>query len=186
MRKIVNSTFVSLDGVMNHMERWHFTYINDESDAIALEQLSASGAMLMGRTTYEVYATAWPSRHDPVADRLNAMPKFVVSTSITDPTWENTTVIADDAIGRIRAMRQHDGDPILMHGFGPLAKELLRNGLLDELHLWVHPVLAGVGEAGDVLLTPGLNVTLDHVGTRPLTTGIVLLSYRATNGDQER
>jgi dihydrofolate reductase len=179
MRPVINSTFVSLDGVVNHMEKWHFDYVDDESDAIALEQVSAGGAILMGRNTYEIYAAAWPSMKSPVADVLNRMPKYVVSTSITKPTWENTTVIADDPIGRIRAMREDPGDPILMHGFGPLAKELLREGLLDELHLWVHPVLAGVGGPDDVLLTPGLNVTLTHTGTRPLSSGVVLLSYRA-------
>lgn len=184
MRPVINSTFVSLDGVINHMEKWHFDYVDDESDAIALEQVSAGGAIVMGRNTYDIYAAAWPSMQSPVADLLNRMPKYVVSTSITNPTWQNTTVIADDPIGRIRAMREEPGDPILMHGFGPLAKELLREGLLDELHLWVHPVLAGVGEPDDVLLTPGLNVTLTHTGTRPLSSGVVLLSYRAPTNQQ--
>jgi dihydrofolate reductase len=181
MRTIINSTFVSLDGVINHMEKWHFAYVDDESDAIALEQIAAAGAMLMGRYTYEVYAAAWPSMQGPVADLLNRMPKYVVSTSIANPTWEHTTVIADDPIGRIRSMREEAGDPILMHGFGPLAKELLREGLLDELHLWVHPVLAGVGGPDDVLLTAGLNASLTLTGTRPLASGVVLLSYRATS-----
>lgn len=179
MRTIINSTFVSLDGVINHMEKWHFAYVDDESDAIALELTAAGGAILMGRNTYEVYAGAWPSMQGPVADLLNHMPKYVVSTSIRNPTWENTTVIADDPIGRIRAMREEAGDPILMHGFGPLAKGLLREGLLDELHLWVHPVLAGIGGPDDVLLTPGLNVNLTHTATRPLSSGVVLLSYRS-------
>jgi dihydrofolate reductase len=183
MRPIVNSTFVSLDGVINHMEAWHFGYIDDESDAIALEQVAAGGAILMGRNTYEVYAGAWRSMEGPVADLLNGMPKYVVSKTLTDPAWANTTVIADDPTGRIRAMRDEPGEPILMHGFGPLAKDLLRHGLLDELHLWVHPVLAGVGGPDDVLFTPGLQATLTHTGTRTLSSGVVLLSYRAaTNG----
>lgn len=184
MRPIINSTFVSLDGVINHMEKWHFDYVDDESDAIALEQVSAGGAILMGRNTYDVYAAAWPSMQTPVADLLNRMPKYVVSTSLTSPTWQNTTVLADDPIGRIRKLRDGPGDPILMHGFGPLAKELLREGLLDELHLWVHPVLAGVGEPDDVLLTPGLSVTLTHTGTRTLSSGVVLLSYRASTSER--
>ena len=70
MRPIINSTFVSLDGVINHMEMWHFDYVDEESDAVALEQVSAGGAILMGRNTYEVYATAWPSMQSPVADLL--------------------------------------------------------------------------------------------------------------------
>jgi len=185
-RPIINSTFVSLDGVINHMETWHFAYVDDESDALALEQVVTGGAILMGRKTYEVYAAAWPSMQGPVADLLNRMPKYVVSTTLTDPTWPPTTVIASDPIERIRAMREEPGDPILMHGFGPLAKELLREGLLDELHLWMHPVLAGVGEPEDVLLTPGLNVTLTHTGTRALSSGVVLLSYRAPTRDRSR
>ncbi len=178
MRPIVNSTFVSLDGVINHMEAWHFDYVDDELGAIARDQLYTSDAMLMGRATYESYAGVWPSRSDEYADRINTIPKYVVSTTLTAPEWENTTVISGDMVDEARALKARDGQGILMHGYGPVAKTLLREGLLDELHLWVHPAFAGVGEGDDLLLEPGLKTTLQLTGTQTLQSGIVLLSYR--------
>src|SRR6476619_4353158 len=87
MGKIVNSTFISLDGVVNHMDRWHFDYIDAESDAFALQQLRDSQAMLMGRNTYDVYAGAWPGRDGEYAERINAMPKYVASSTLQAPSW---------------------------------------------------------------------------------------------------
>lgn len=145
MRTIVNSTFVTLDGVVNHMEKWHFGYVDDEANALATDQLAASEAMLMGRQTYDVYASSWPERDGEYADRINAMPKHVVSTTLTDPHWNNTTVIDGDVVERVRSLKQQEGGSILMHGFGPDARTLLGVSLVDELHLWFHPVLAGVG-----------------------------------------
>jgi dihydrofolate reductase len=179
MRPIVNSTFVSLDGVINHMEKWHFDYIDDELDAIARDQLFAADAMLMGRQTYEAYAAVWPARSDEYADRINDMPKHVVSTTLATPEWNNTTVLGADWLGEVEHLKTQPGKAILMHGYGPLAKTLLRRGLLDELHLWVHPALAGVGQGNDLLLDPGLNVTLEFAGARPMKSGVVVLSYRA-------
>jgi dihydrofolate reductase len=179
MQPIISSTFVSLDGVINHMDRWHFQYIDDESVEIALEQLNAADTMLMGRNTYEVYAASWPDRHDSLSDRINAMPKLVASTTLTNPSWNNTTVLSGDLVPAVRELKQRNSGPILMHGFGPIAKTLLREGLLDEIHLWYNPAFAGIGGPDDVLLTPGLNQHLTHTGTRTLASGVVMLSYHA-------
>jgi dihydrofolate reductase len=179
MRSIVNSTFVSLDGIVNHMERWHFDFIDDDVNTIALDQLLASDALLMGRKTYEGYAAAWPTRDDEYSDRINAIQKYVVSTTLTAPEWKPTTVINGDLVERVRELKRKDGDNILMHGFGPVAKTLLREGLLDELHLWYHPAFAGVGGPDDMLFTPDLNVKLRHTETTTLKSGIVILSYHA-------
>ncbi len=179
MQPIINSTFVSLDGVINHMDRWHFEYADEESAELALEQLNAADTMLMGRNTYEIYAGAWPDRHDTFADRINTMPKVVASTTLTDPTWENTTVLAGELVPAVRDLKQHNSGPILMNGFGPIAKTLLSEGLLDEIHLWFNPAFAGAGGPGDVLLTPGLNHHLTHTATRTLGSGVVMLSYQA-------
>lgn len=177
MGKIVNSTFVSIDGVINHMEAWHFAYITDEQTQIALEQLQASEALLMGRHTYDVYATSWPSRDGEVADTINRMPKYVASTTLDKADWNNTTVIKDDLVAEVAKLKQQGGD-ILMHGFGPVANTLITNGLLDVLHLWVHPHFAGVGGPGDLLLNQGNNSRLELIGTRTLKSGVVLLSYQ--------
>jgi len=179
MQPIINSTFVSLDGVINHMDRWHFEYADDESGAIALEQLNAADTLLMDRNTYETYAGVWPDRHDALSDRINTMPKLVASTTLTNPTWNNTTVLSGELVRAVRDLKQHNSGPILMHGFGPIAKTLRREDLLDEIHLWYSPAFAGLGGPDDVLLTPGLNHHLTHTATRTLGSGVVMLSYRA-------
>ncbi|WP_162605644.1 dihydrofolate reductase family protein [Jiangella ureilytica] len=134
-RTISASAFVSLDGVVNHMEKWHYDYVDDESDALALEQLRAAGALLMGRKTYEVYAATWPGRDGVYADAINAMPKLVASTTLGQPARANTEVLDGELVQSIRALRAEDGAPILMHGYGPVAKALLEAYLL-ELDRW--------------------------------------------------
>ena len=178
MRPLINSTFVSLDGVVNHMEKWHFDYIDEETDAFALTQLRDAEAMLMGRATYDVYAAVWPQRGGEYAERLNHMPKYVASTTLTEPAWAGTTVLDGDLVEAVRELKNQDGGPILQHGVGSVTKTLLAAGLVDELHLWYHPVLAGAGGPEDMLLTPGLNITFQTTGTRVFTNGLVVMSMR--------
>ena len=178
MGKIVNSTFVSLDGVINHMDRWHFDFVDDESNIIALQQLRDSSAMLMGRHTYDVYAASWPDRDGDYADLLNAMPKYVVSNTLKTTSWANTTVLEGDWIEAVSRLKQNPDMNILMHGYGPVAKTLMRHGLLDQLFLWVHPMLAGVGASDDLLLSEGLNQRLTLMDIQRLASGVVILSYQ--------
>jgi dihydrofolate reductase len=175
MGKIINSTFVSIDGVINHMEVWHFGYIDDELQQIALEHMQASEALLIGRNTYDAYASSWPNRDGVLAERINSMPKYVVSTTLDKADWNNTTVIKGDLVAEAAKLKQ--GGDILIHGFGPIAHTLMTNGLLDVLHLWVHPHFAGVGGPGDMLLRAGSDTRLELLGTRILKSGIVMLSY---------
>ena len=175
MGKITNSTFVSIDGVINHMEAWHYAYIDAEADSIALEQLQASQALLMGRHTYETYAAVWPSRGGEYAHLINSMPKYVVSTTLEAADWNNTTVIKGDVVAQAAKLRQQ-GD-VLMHGFGPVANTLIAAGLLDVLHLWVNPQFAGVGGSTDLLLNEGNNARLELTSARVLKSGVVMLSY---------
>lgn len=176
MAKIINSTFVSIDGVINQMEAWHFDLNSDDMAQITLEQIRASGAMLMGRKTYDVYADAWPQRTGEYPDEINSIRKYVVSTTLEKADWANTTIISDNVVEEVGSLKRQGGD-ILMHGFGPVAQMLIKNGLLDELHLWVHPRFAGVGTAGDMLFSEGNNARLELTGTRVLDSGVVLLSY---------
>ena len=178
MGKIVNSTFVSLDGVINHMDKWHFDYISEQTDQLALQQIRQADAMLMGRKTYEIYASVWPDRDDEYAARINAIPKHVVSTTLKDPQWNAATVVQGDLLAAAARLKETAGT-ILMHGFGPLAKALANAGALDELHLWYHPVLAGVGEADDVLLTQGLNTTFHTTGTTTFDNGVVVIAMQS-------
>ncbi len=182
MRKLVNATFASLDGVIERMEAWHFGYIDAEANRIATDQLLHSDAMLMGRRTYELYAGEWPGREDGgYVDKLNTMPKYVASRTLTAPTWPNTTVICEDLVGAVKELKDQPGGDILMHGLGPVAQTLLDHGLLDELHLWVHPVLAGVGDIGDLLFNPGTSATLTLSDVRRLESGVVILSYATSD-----
>ena len=179
MRKIVNSTFVSLDGVINHMDRWHFGFIDDELEALALDQMRASDALLLGRHTYDIYASAWPARDGELADRINAIAKYVASTTMQTADWTNTTIISGDLVEAVAALKREDGKNILMHGYGPVAKTLMHNGLLDELCLWVHPVLAGVGTTADMIWGEDVHARLELEDVKTLASGIVMLTYRA-------
>lgn len=181
MGEIINSTFISIDGVINHMEAWHFAYIDDESEQIALEQLRASEALLMGRHTYEAYASVWPQRGGVLADVINSMPKYVASATLDKAAWNNTTVIKADLVAEVTRLKRQGGD-ILMNGFGPVANTLIANGLLDVMHLWVHPHFAGIGGPGDLLLNEGNSTRLELIGSRTLKSGVVLLSYRVPAG----
>lgn len=177
MGKIVSSTFVSLDGVVNHLDRWHFDFIDDESGEFAQRQLDEHGALLMGRNTYQAYAGAWPDRDGAMADRINAMPKYVASTTLDAPEWANTTVLTGDLVEAVTELKSDPALDILMHGYGPVAKTLLANGLLDELFLWVHPMLAGIGGPDDLVLAQGLNTRLELLDVVRLGSGIVILRY---------
>ena len=179
MRRIVNSTFVSLDGVINHMDRWHFDFIDEELEALALEQMRASDALLLGRHTYDAYASVWPGRDGELADRINAITKHVASTTMKTADWANTTIIRGDLVDAVAELKDADGANILMHGYGPVAKTLMRNGMLDELCLWVHPVLAGVGTTDDMIWSEDVHARLALDDVTTFRSGIVVLTYRA-------
>jgi dihydrofolate reductase len=179
MRRVISSTFASLDGVINHMDAWHFAYVDEEATKIAAGQLEASDALLMGRHTYDVYAQAWPGRDGGYADTINSIRKYVASTTLERADWAGTQIIRDDLTGTVARLRQEPGGDILMHGFGPVARTLLAAGLLDELHVWVHPAFAGVGGPGDLLFSEGTSGRLDLLQVRTLASGVVILAYGA-------
>jgi dihydrofolate reductase len=122
---------------------------------------------------------AWPGRDGEHAGRINKMSKYVASTTLPAADWANTTVLTGDLVEAVAALKEASERNILMHGYGPVAKTLMRHHLLDELVLWVHPMLAGVGAPGDLLLTEGLNARLKLLDVRTLASGVVILSYRA-------
>jgi dihydrofolate reductase len=155
MGKIVVTEFVSLDGVMEDpggsesFERggWAFEFSRgDEGDKFKLDETMGSDALLLGRVTYEGFAAAWPAREGEFADKFNSMPKYVVSSTLSDPEWTNTTVLSGELaedVGRIRDA--HDGD-VVVHGSGTLTRDLLDRDLVDELRLMVFPVVLGGGK----------------------------------------
>jgi dihydrofolate reductase len=179
MRRIINSTYVSLDGVIEAPQEWPDTGSDPNSYTIQNDLLQACDAVLMGRHTYDGFAPVWPTRSgDPMSDRINSMPKYVVSRTLRDPEWTNTTVIADDPIGAIRRLKDEPGQDIVQYGFGVLSHELLRHGLLDELRLWIHPLFVGHGGPDGLLFRDGPPKTFDLHDTVVLKNGHLIAVYR--------
>jgi dihydrofolate reductase len=174
----VNSTYVSLDGVIEHLQQWHFDYIDDAATKLAWDQLAASDALLMGRVSYEGHLEAWPSRTGDFADKINSMKKYVVSATLDEAEWNNTDVIKGDLAEEVASIKRQPGADILMYGFGPVADTLLQHGLLDELCLWIHPVLAGVGEPRDLLFRRRDASKLKLLDNQTLDSGVVILTYQ--------
>jgi dihydrofolate reductase len=155
MGRIVVTEFVSLDGVMEapgggegfRHDGWSFEIDRGaEGDAFKVEETRDSAALLLGRRTYEGFAEAWPSRQGEFADRFNSMPKYVVSSTLRDPEWTNTTVLEGDVAESVRALKDRvDGD-IVVHGSAQLAQALLEQDLVDELRMMVFPVVLGTGK----------------------------------------
>jgi dihydrofolate reductase len=157
MGKLVVTQFVSVDGVfqdpggVGEIERggWSFKFDRSkEGDEFKLDELMAADAQLLGRVTYEGFAAAWPTMTDEegFADKMNSMPKFVVSTTLDNPSWENTTVISGDVAKEVRKLKDEiDGD-ILVAGSGQLVQTLVDEDLVDEWRLMFHPAIVGQGK----------------------------------------
>jgi dihydrofolate reductase len=182
MRKLVNSTYVTLDGVIKDPQDWpSLGSFSEAGDKIQTDLLLSCDAVLMGRHTYEGFLPVWSGRSgDPYTDHINATSKYVVSSTLTDPAWENTTVIERDPVGAVRELKAREGKSIVQYGFGPIAHELMAAGLLDELRLWLHPFFVG-GKAGDedLLHRAGSSSTFELAESTTLESGIVILVYRA-------
>jgi dihydrofolate reductase len=155
MARIVITEFVSLDGVMEDPGGaeeyvhggWTFEIERGaEGDRFKMEEAMNSDALLLGRTTYEGFAAAWPSREGEFAEKFNAMPKYVVSSTLRDPEWNNTTVLTGDLAQEVAQLRESGDGDIVVHGSAQLAQALLAQDLADELRLMVFPVLLGSGK----------------------------------------
>lgn len=155
MGRVVVTEFVSLDGVIEdpggsedfEHGGWSFKFERgDEGDKFKLDEALESDALLLGRVTFEGFAEAWPHREGEFADKFNEMPKYVVSTTLDEPEWNNSTVIKDDVAAEVAKLKgQHDGD-IVVHGSGQLVQTLMQEGLVDEYRLMVFPVVLGSGK----------------------------------------
>jgi dihydrofolate reductase len=175
VRQLVVSEFVSLDGVTDDPQ-WTAPYWSDDIGRFKFAELFGSDSLLLGRVTYEGFAEAWPGRTDEqgYADRINGMPKHVVSTTLTAPTWNNSQVIDADVAGQIRELKQQDGQDILVFGSGTLAQTLIREGLVDRYHLLVYPVVLG---AGRKLFRDETATRLRLAETRSFPSGVIGLIY---------
>ncbi len=177
MRKVALTEFISLDGVIEAPHEWHFPFFGEDAGQYKLEEVFATDALLLGRVTYEGFASAWPSMTDEqgFADRFNGLPKYVVSTTLQNPEWNNSHVIRGNLAGELGKLKREPGQDIVIHGSGKLANSLMAEGLIDEYRLLVHPVVVGKGQR---LFEDGTSLAaLDLVDSRPLGNGVILLTY---------
>ena len=174
MRRVIESTLVSLDGVIGDPQVWAEPYFNEEAGELALKQLLVTDAMLMGRRTYELFAAMWPAATGAYADRMNGIAKYVFSSTLQTAEWSNSTIIGGDVAAAVGELKRQDGQDLVVYGHGPLLQTLLKQKLLDELRLWVHPLLVG---RGTTLLREGASAALELVATGTLETGVVILTY---------
>ena len=190
MGQIVVTEFVSLDGVMEDPGGaedfkhggWSFKISRgDEGDKFKLDETFASEALLLGRVTYECFAEAWPSRDGEFADKFNNMPKYVVSSTLAEPEWNNSTVLNGDVVEEVGKLRQElDGD-IVVHGSAMLVQTLLEHDLVDQLRLMVFPVVLGSGKRlfGDTSDTKPLRL----VDSKVVGDGVTILVYEPASSE---
>src|SRR5215212_5180580 len=180
MRKVVASEFVSLDGVVESPEKWHFPYYNDQmGDAIGAA-MAASDAMLMGRVLYGEWAAFWPKQdpeENPVAAQMNGVEKYVVSTTLEEPLeWQNSSLIGEKVAEEISKLKEQPGKDISISGSPTLVRSLLQYGLLDELRLMVHPIVVGSGKR--LFEDGGDQMALRLVDSKTFSTGVLYLTYQ--------
>jgi dihydrofolate reductase len=184
MGKIVVTEFVSLDGVMEDpggsedFEHGGWTFEIDrgeEGDRFKLEETLEADAQLLGRVTFEGFAEAWPSREGEFADKFNAMPKYVVSSTLTDPEWSNSTVLGGDLAGEVAKLKQEVEGTILVAGSAQLVQGLLELDLIDELRLMVFPVVLGSGKrlVGETSAKKPLRL----IDSKTVGAGVAILVY---------
>lgn len=180
MRKIIAGLFVSLDGVVEAPDQWHFPYFNDEMGAAVDASLGQSDTLLLGRVTYDSFAGAWPEREAggeedaPFAKALGDARKIVVSNQKLDFTWRNSEQLQGDLVEAVTALKNEEGGTIAMSGSVSVVRQLLAAGLLDELHLLVHPIAVRDGER---LFDEGEPIPLRLVSSEAFTTGVLNLVY---------
>ena len=192
MGRIVVTEFVSLDGVMEDpggsedfkYGGWTFEISRgDEGDKFKLDEALSAEALLLGRVTYEGFAAAWPSREGEFADKFNTMPKYVVSSTLEEPEWNNSTVLKGDVAEEVAKVRErHDGD-IVVHGSARLVQTLLDQDLVDELRLMVFPLVLGTGKR--LFAETSDKKPLRLVDSKVVGDGVAILIYEPS-GEEAR
>lgn len=186
-RRLIASEFVTLDGVMEapghdqHQDgknTWALRYAGEDQQRFKIDELSDAGALLLGRVTYEIFAAFWPTapKDEGFADRMNGIPKYVVSGSLKTASWQNTTIIGEDPVERIRELKREPGGDIFLYGSADLLNSLVRHDVIDEYRIMVFPVVLGSGKR---LFQESTDVThLRLVDTLIFESGITVLTYQ--------
>jgi dihydrofolate reductase len=184
MSRLIVTEFVTLDGVMeapggepSHPHtNWVSDFMSPEEAQYKLNEVLEAGSHLLGRVTYESFAGAWPEREGPFADKMNSMPKYVVSSTLAEPlAWNNSTLIQGDVAGEVRKLKEQDGGPILVAGSATLVHSLIENDLVDELHLMVFPVMIGGGQRP--FPESRQKKSFKPAGTQAFDSGVVVQMY---------
>ncbi|MER9680436.1 dihydrofolate reductase family protein [Mesorhizobium sp. M0184] len=178
MRKLIITEFISVDGIAE-VEKLPSVAWNDEMQKFKEDELADSGAMLLGRRTYEIFAGSWPKETGDFADRFNALPKYIASTSLQALDWQPAELLQGALPDAVRGLKQGSGGNIYVHGSLSVAQELLRHGLVDRIRLLSYPGAVGQGK---LLFPPGAQLPLELVSARQFSNGVVALEYAAGIG----
>jgi dihydrofolate reductase len=190
MGRIVVTEFVSLDGVMEdpggaedfEYGGWSFEFKRgDEGDKFKLEEALDSEALLLGRVTYEGFADAWPEREGEFADKFNSMPKYVVSSTLKDPEWNNSTVLDGDVADEVSKLKKEQDGDIVVHGSAQLVHTLIENDLVDEVRLMVFPVVLGKGKR--VFGETSDKKPLKLADSKTVGDGVTILTYEPVGAE---
>jgi dihydrofolate reductase len=177
MGSINAGLFITLDGVIEAPQTWQGDYFNEEIGAAVGALMAGNDAMLLGRQTYDEFAAYWPTADpsDPITAQMNGTPKYVVSTTLEKADWENSTVVNGDVKAELLTLKQDK--QLGVTGSATLVRWLLQEGLIDELHLLVHPIVVGAGKR---LFEPGQKLRLRLIGSTTFRTGVLHLVYGPT------
>jgi dihydrofolate reductase len=178
MRKLIVSTYLTLDARVDEIQGWAAPYDDAASVSYHTDLLMNCDGLLLGRKTYEIFATIWPSRSGELAyvDKINKMTKYVASTTLTDLDWENSQLIEGDVAEGVAELKQQPGQDLVMYGCLDLMQSLLEHDLVDEYRLLVHPVLLGKGRS--FFKDGAERVNLDLVDTTVIPGGVAVLTYQ--------
>jgi dihydrofolate reductase len=177
VRKIKSYFFMSLDGVVESPDKWHFPYFDDEMGAAVGAGFATADALLMGRVLYNEWAAYWPEHADePFGDVMKSIKKYVVSNSLQAAEWQNSEIISGDVAQKLTDIKAQDGGDITMSGSATTVRWLLRHGLLDELNLLVHPIVVGDG-LSRLFPSDEPRIPLELLSEQALKTGVLNLSY---------
>jgi dihydrofolate reductase len=178
MRKVIVSTYMTLDGRVDGIRDWALPYDDDAVAKYHTDLLMNCGGLLLGRKTYEIFAATWPSLSGelPYVDKMNSMAKYVASTTLRDLEWENSHLIEGDVAESVAKLKQQPGQDLVMYGCHDLMHRLLEHDLIDEYRILVHPVLLGKGRS--FLKDGAERVNLDLVDTTMIASGVTILTYQ--------
>jgi dihydrofolate reductase len=177
MRKLIVTEFVTLDGVMEAPEQWVFEFHTDETARLKLDEMLHADALVLGKNTYDIFASSWPSMSGELADQMNGIRKHVISTTPTELAWHNSQAITGDPVAAVSALKNARGADILVAGSASVVETLTRHRLVDEYRLLVCPLVLGGGQRLFTAACAPAHLTLAEEKT--FDTGAVLLRYEA-------